>query len=115
MPVDIRHTAEMLFPPVKESCELTAECRRIDYSASAIAHAVEDADAHLLNLNVTAATASTDDRIRIDMRVSHRNGGSVARSLERYGFDIVDIREGFDTDAELMRSRINELLTHIEM
>ena len=46
-----------LFPQVDESTELTITCRPSQYSASAIAHAVEDADAHLLNLNVTAGTA----------------------------------------------------------
>lgn len=107
--------AEMLFPPVKDSSELTLECRRSDYSASTIARAVEDADAHLLNLNITAAEASDENHVRVDLRVSHRNGGSVARSLERHGYDVVDIRDGADYDSELLRNRVNELLAHIDI
>ncbi|MDE6684329.1 MAG: hypothetical protein K2J94_04020, partial [Duncaniella sp.] len=44
---------ERLFPPRDESSRLLVSCITSDYSASRIARAVEDADAHLLNLNVT--------------------------------------------------------------
>lgn len=111
----LNHMAEHLFPPVNESCELTIECNRSDYIASAIARSVEDAEAHLLNLNVTSSVASSPSRIKVDLRVSHRNAGSVARSLERYGFDVIEIRDGFDFDAELVRDRVNDLLTRIEI
>ncbi|GFI52668.1 hypothetical protein IMSAGC021_00974 [Muribaculaceae bacterium] len=47
-------TIERLFPKMEESSTLVLTCRRGDYSASRIARAVDDADAHLLNLNVTA-------------------------------------------------------------
>lgn len=113
--VESHHSPEVLFPAVGESCELTIECRRSDYSASALARAVEDADAHLLNLNVTARPTSGYDRVAVDLRVSHRNGGSVARSLERYGFTVVDLREGYDPDAELTRQRFDELLSHFDL
>lgn len=111
---DIRHSARHLFPPLPESSELTLVCRRDDYSASAIARAVEDADAHLLNLNVTSADAGPDE-VSVELRVSHRNTGGVARSLERYGFRVTDVREGYDDDFEKMRHRIDELMTRIEL
>lgn len=112
---ECHHSPELLFPSVGESCELTIECRRSDYSASMIARAVEDADAHLLNLNVTARPTEGYENVAVDIRVSHRNGGKVARSLERYGLTVVEIREGFDPDSELTRQRFNELLTHFDI
>lgn len=114
-PSQLNHTAEHLFPPMKECCELTIECSRSDYSASAIARSVEDADAHLLNLNVTSSVASSPSNVRADLRVSHRNAGSVARSLERYGFEVIEIRDGFDVDALLVRERVNDLLARIDV
>ncbi len=108
------HDLEHLFPYVAESSELTIECSRSDYSASTIARAIEDAEAHLLNLNVTAAE-STAGMIQVALRVSHRNAGSVARSLERYGYNIVEIHSGYDADSALTALRIEELLTHMEI
>lgn len=116
------HSPDRLFPPLPDSCELSVVCSRSQYSASAIARAVEDADAHLLNLNVTSVhpwPRSSDDfdsdALVVDLRVSHRNAGAVARSLERYGFTVGDIRQGFDADFENLRSRIEQLMTQIEL
>ena len=72
LPADPASTLERLFPPVRESSMLMVACRRGDYSASRIARAVEDCDAHLLNLNVTADTDSFDNRIVAELRVGHR-------------------------------------------
>ncbi len=115
LPAEKRHDPGRLFPPVPDSCELTIECGRYDFSASAIARAVEDADAHLLNLNVTTMAAALQDKVRVDLRVSHRNAGRVARSLERYGFDVVATHDGFDADSELTASRFRELMVHIDI
>ena len=71
---------------MEESSTLVLTCRRGDYSASRIARAVEDADAHLLNLNVTADSERSDSRIVAELRISHRDPEAAARSLERYGF-----------------------------
>lgn len=97
-------------------------CPRRHYSASAIARAVEDADAHLLNLNVTSVIPASPDGVDfdseamiVDIRASHRNAGAVARSLERYGFHVCDIRQGFDADLDNLRSRIEQLMTQIEL
>lgn len=109
-----RHTAEHLFPPQPESCELTIVCPRSDYSASLIAKAVENADAHLLNLNVTSAKAP-EGCVAVDLRISHRNAGSAARSLERYGMTVTAVYGGFDAEAELSRRRIDELLKHLQV
>lgn len=107
-------TVERRFPGNEESSELTIECRRTDYSASAIARAVEDCDAHLLNLNVTSVPATTDGCVVVDLRVSHRNSEAVARSLERYGY-LVTSMDVYD-EAMTAKARRNalELLHYLE-
>lgn len=85
---DSSATLERLIPPREDSSVLLVSCRPADYSAGVIARAVEDCDAHLLNLNVTAATTPAGHAV-IYLRVSHRDPASVARSLERYGYDVI--------------------------
>lgn len=102
-----------LFPYYDEASLLTLETPRDRYAASLVARAVEDADAHLLNLNVAAQ--EEDDGtpvVRVELRVSHRHAEAVARSLERYGFRVVAIagQDGNDEDDSVTRERINSLL-----
>lgn len=106
---------ERLFPGNDDSSELTIECTRVNYSASAIARAVEDCNAHLLNLNVTSAPASTADSVVVDLRVSHRNPAAVVRSLERYGYLVTD-SDRDDEDPLTLRAREHalELLHYID-
>lgn len=102
-----------LMPPLAEASVLMVACRPDDFSASALARAVEDSDAHLINLNVTDCKLD-DGRIMIELRTNHRNGGSTARSLERYGFEVLDYEipgEVSDEDSEsTLRARAAELL-----
>lgn len=104
-----------LFPPVDESSMLLVACRRGDYSASRIARAVEDCDAHLLNLNVTSDTDSADSGIIAELRISHRNPESVARSLERYGYEVVGTDEPLEADDTLMRQRYDEFMHYLNV
>lgn len=108
------HTEDRLFPRNGESSELSVACYRADYSASRIAQAVEDVEAHLLNLNVTSQVLPTGE-IVIDLRVSHRDAGAVSRSLERYGYTTLHIRSGSDSRSELAAERISELLAHLQV
>lgn len=101
-----------LMPPLEESSVLTVACRPDDFSASVIARAVEDSDAHLCNLNVTDVRLE-DGRITVELRTNRRNAVSTARSLERYGFDVIDAgTDGSDAAAadETLRLRAAELL-----
>lgn len=80
-----------------DECVLTVRCAPGDYSAGVIARAVEDCDAHLLGLELLEPDiAPGDDRpmARVRLRVNHRTPVAVARSLERYGYEV----EGMDTD-----------------
>lgn len=79
-----------LFPQLQESTELTVLIPARQYSASSIARAVEDADAHLLNLNVVEGTTA-DCVTTAEIRVNHSRGESVARSLERYGYEVTSM------------------------
>lgn len=100
-----------------------------NYSASAIARAVEDCNAHLLNLNVTAdgAIPSGYDagEVVVDLRVDMRHAMGVIRSLERYGYRVlaatsggrtVDVADGATEDVidETLRERVNFLLRLID-
>ena len=117
---------EYLFPPVAESSRLLVGCRREDYSASRIAHAVEDCDAHLLNLNVTAFEPSDGDSdidtvndakfpVVFDMRVSHRNAERISRSLERYGYTVLKTSSNERSDDDTLRRRIDEFFRYLEV
>lgn len=79
-----------LFPPNPETSWLLLTCPRVDYSASHIARAVEDCDAHLLNLNVLAESPEPG-MVAVSIRVGRRNALGVVRSLARYGYKSVPV------------------------
>lgn len=118
---------EYLFPPVADSSRLLVGCRREDYSASRIARAVEDCNAHLLNLNVTSMSGinESDDRtafaeadskfpVVFDIRVSHRDTAGIMRSLERYGYTVLDAQNARGADDDTLRERIDYLFKYLE-
>lgn len=106
---------ERLFPPREEASRLLVSCLPSDYSASRLARAVEDADAHLLNLNVTSDGERLDNRVVAELRVSHRSPLAVARSLERYGYEVLDVEHDALADDDLAAQRLNELLHYIDL
>jgi len=108
------HSEERIFPPLDDCSELSVACYRSDYSASRISRAVEDADAHLLNLNVTSEVTPAGEVV-VDLRVSHRDAGAVSRSLERYGYTTLTIRSGFDQLQEVAADRLAELMVHMQV
>ena len=87
LPADPASTLERLFPPVGESSMLMVACRRGDYSASRIARAGGDGEAP-----------------------QHE---AVARSLERYGYEVIDTAETIPSDESLMQSRYDELMRYL--
>lgn len=124
------HDEDYLFPPVAESSRLLVGCNIEDYSASRIARAVEDCNAHLLNLNVTSAGkyyagkivsdydedySAIEFPLVVDLRVSHRNTQSISRSLERYGYTVIDTYADNMADEESSRRNINHLLRYLEI
>lgn len=97
-------------PPLQEASRLIVACRADAFSASTLARAIEDSDAHLVNLNVTDHRLD-DGRITIDLRTNRRNVSSAARSLERYGYEVISTQGQEDAPADdLFRRRAAELL-----
>lgn len=103
------------FPRIEEWSILTLACSQEDYSASRISRAVEDCDCHLLNLNITSSRHVETGWPLVEIRVSAANAMSVARSLERYGFEIVDMQSSSAIQGTADTSRIEELLRYLEL
>lgn len=103
-----------LFPVVPTSSTLLIGCRRPDYSASRIARAVEDVDAHILNLNVTSDSVSGED-IVVELRIDHRNPVSAAGSLQRYGYEVIDMAGDLEDVADDNRRRVEEFLRYLDV
>lgn len=111
-PVGIKPLPERRYPPVPESSELTLFSMPDNYSASRIATAVEDCDAHLLNLNLTAERGDRGELV-VDLRVDRRNPDSIIRSLNRYGYDVLDVNgdeSELDDSAQMRAAEILRLL-----
>lgn len=72
-----------------ECSTVTLECAPGDYSASMIAHAVEDVDATPLNINVSQP-ADAGGEMQVSLRINRRDPEAAIRSLERYGFRVVE-------------------------
>lgn len=106
---------QALLPDGAESCELLVACPPGDYSASVLAKAVEDCDARLLALTVTAMRDSTGKPV-VMLRADTRNPEGIERSLARYGYEVLNTR-GKLTAAEQAEAiaRVNELLHYLEM
>lgn len=76
-----------LIAPRDDSSVIVMEMAPSAYSASQIAHAVEDADVHLVDLWTAPSEA---DLLKVTLRVRTEDPSSVVGSLERYGYDVVE-------------------------
>lgn len=106
-----------LFPPVGDWSVITVECDPGQYSASRIARAVEDCDAHLLNLNVMTG-AGPMQATSLELRVNHRNPESIARSIERYGYRVTAMSAGSEDgsdDEDEARRRAAEIIRYLDI
>lgn len=77
-----------MIAPRDDSSMIVMEMPPSAYSASHIAHAVEDADVHLVDLWTAPAEA---DLLRVSLRVRSQDPSSVISSLQRYGYDITEV------------------------
>ena len=92
----------------RDDCSvIVVECHPDDYSASLLAHAVEDADAHLTDL--LTAPAADGINLTVTMRVRLRDPQGAIHSLERYGFRVVDARGITDGLPTVMEERLAAL------
>lgn len=92
-----------MLAPRDDSSVLTVECPASDYSASRLAHAVEDADAHLVDM---WSVPAPDGRVAVTLRVSHLDPSSVAHNLERYGYEVTSAYGDTELDAEVAAERL---------
>ncbi|MDE7412593.1 MAG: hypothetical protein K2N05_02215 [Muribaculaceae bacterium] len=97
-----------MIAPRDDSSLVTVECVPGDYSASRLAHAVEDADAHIVDL---WSVPSDNGRLRVTMRIRRSDPSSAMHSLERYGYDVVDSAGSDFQDAEVAFERLLALHT----
>jgi hypothetical protein len=100
--------------PAADATDLLLAVDPADYAASAIARAVEDCDAQLLNLNILPQGDSRG-RALVAIRAGRLNGAAIARSLERYGFEVADIRGPRPADDDSLASRADQLLRYLSM
>lgn len=95
----------------RDDCStITVECRPEEYSASLLAHAVEDSDAHLMDL---ITTPQEDGNMQVTLRVRHSDPSAAVRSLERYEFHVVEAHGNEDDprDAAIAAERLLALQT----
>lgn len=106
---------QRIIPFAPESSVFTVVCPREQYSAGRIVHAIEDCNANVLNLNLTADNIG-EGLVAVYVRVDRKNISAITRSLARYGFSVLG---GEDVDEEGEREddrrRINELLRYIDI
>ncbi len=91
-----------------DSSVVTMRCAPGDYSASRIAMAVEDADAHLVDLWTSPAEGGM---VEVNMRVRRDDPSTVIHSLERYGYEVIAAYGKSYRDAETTALRLLELNT----
>lgn len=76
-----------VFGTVRDDASVVVvNCAPADYSASRLAHAVEDCDVHLVDL----LSFPEDDHLRVMLRVRCLEPEGVVQSLERYGYSVVE-------------------------
>ena len=91
-----------------DSSTIVVETSPASYSASQIAHAVEDADVHLVDLWTSPGEG---DSLRVTLRVRTTDPSAVAVSLERYGFEVVEASGDENKDLETAVERLLSLKT----
>lgn len=89
--------------PRDDASLITLECTPSDYSASRIAHAVEDSDAHLVDLWTVPAEKGM---LKVNLRVRLNDPTSAVHNLERYGYEVIEASGASYQDAGLAFERL---------
>lgn len=92
--------------PRDDSSLIIIETPHSAYSASHLAHAVEDADTHLVDL---WSSPAEDGNVRVTLRVRSDDPSPVVMSLQRYGYLVTFATGKNYRDAELAAERLLEL------
>lgn len=89
--------------PRDDSSMVEFECAPSDYSASQIAHAVEDVDVHLVDL---LTTPGDEGRVHVTLRVRCEDPTATVHSLERYGYEVKTVHGNTDASSTAAVERI---------
>lgn len=95
-----------------DSSVVVVETSPAAYSASKIAHAVEDADVHLVDLWTTPGDGDT---VEVTLRVRTTDPSGVVTSLERYGYDVVEAAGEENRDIDTAIERLLSLETLLKV
>lgn len=95
-----------MIAPRDDSSVLVVESAPQDYSASLLARAVEDVDAHLVDL---ISHPAADGKLHVTLRVRTTDPTQAAMSLERYGYHVVESTRGNEADASILAERLASL------
>lgn len=99
-------------PVGRGGSRLKVACGIDRYSASRIAMACEDVDAQLIGLCVDESLAVSDGELLVDIHIDSVDATAAARSIERYGYRVVEIHhESDDHGDDGLSERIESLLT----
>lgn len=106
---------DIIYPTGGQYTEFLVAVNPGNYSASSIARAIEDCDLHLLNMNVTSERTPAGDLV-VAVRTDACVSDNVARSLQRYGYDVIatsgPVQSIDDDEAE---RRAGELLRMLDI
>lgn len=113
--IDLRRAlqaASDMMPPRPESSQVSVTCTPAEYSASSLARAVEDADAHLLDLYTLPAPHGN---LKVVMRTSRTDPSPVIHSLRRYGFSVTESEGLTYSDQDRAAERLEELRRYFDL
>lgn len=91
-----------------DSSLITLESAPSSYSASQIAHAVEDADVHLVDLWTHPGNG---EMLNVTLRVRTTDPSAVVANLERYGYNVTDVSGEEDSTLDTALERLLSLKT----
>lgn len=106
---------QAILPDADDCCELLVACPPGDYSASALSRGVEDCDARVLAMAVTSMR-DAEGRPVVMIRANSRTPESIARSLARYGYEVLHTTGAVSShEQNRAMARVNELLHYLEI
>lgn len=101
-----------LISPRDDSSVVVLETSPSAYSASQIAHAVEDANVHLVDLWTSPGKG---DNVLVTLRVRTSDPSGVMTSLERYGYEVVESSGEENRNMETAIERLLSLNTLLKV
>lgn len=97
-----------LIAPRDDSSIIVVSTTPSAFSASSIAHAVEDVDTHLVDL---WSSPGADGSLTVTLRVRSTDPSQAVASLERYGYTVLETSATERQDAEVAMERLLSLQT----